>query len=86
MDLRLRKLMNGNVARDTKLAEGIKDYWQRYVDMAARRRADGIHDPMLEGYRWMLEEYRVSLFAQELGTAEHVSPERLDRQWSAVRQ
>ena len=31
-----------------------------------------------ECFRWLLEEYRVSLFAQELGTAEPVSPKRLD--------
>jgi ATP-dependent helicase HrpA len=30
-----------------------------------------------ETYRWLLEEFRVSLFAQELGTAQPVSPKRL---------
>ncbi len=30
-----------------------------------------------EAYRWLLEEYRVSLFAQELGTAQPASPQRL---------
>src|SRR6185369_15503028 len=33
-----------------------------------------------EDFRWMLEEYRVSVFAQELGTAQPVSPKRLDEQ------
>jgi ATP-dependent helicase HrpA len=33
---------------------------------------------LLEEFRWMLEEFRVSLFAQELGTAVSVSPKRLD--------
>jgi ATP-dependent helicase HrpA len=32
----------------------------------------------------MLEEYRVSLFAQPLGTAIKVSPQRLQKQWSKV--
>jgi ATP-dependent helicase HrpA len=32
----------------------------------------------------MVEELRVSLFAQELGTSVPVSPQRLDRQWSKV--
>jgi len=31
-----------------------------------------------ETYRWLLEEYRVSIFAQELGTAEPVSARRLE--------
>jgi ATP-dependent helicase HrpA len=33
----------------------------------------------IETFRWLVEEYRVSLFAQELGTAEPVSPVKLDR-------
>jgi len=32
-----------------------------------------------EAFRWLVEEFRVSLFAQELGTAEPVSPVKLDR-------
>jgi ATP-dependent helicase HrpA len=34
----------------------------------------------LEAFRWMIEEFKVSLFAQELGTAVPVSPKRLDQQ------
>ena len=34
----------------------------------------------LEEFRWMIEEFKVSLFAQELGTAVPVSPQRLDQQ------
>jgi len=36
-------------------------------------------------YRWMVEEYRVQLFAQQLGVAGRVSHARLDKQWLAVR-
>jgi ATP-dependent helicase HrpA len=32
-------------------------------------------------YRWLLEEFRVSLFAQSLGTAEKVSARRLEEYW-----
>ena len=35
----------------------------------------------LERYRWLLEEYRISLFAQEVKTSEPVSPERLSALW-----
>ena len=38
-----------------------------------------------DAYRWMVEEYKVSLFAQEVGTAVPVSPQRLDRQLEAAR-
>jgi ATP-dependent RNA helicase HrpA len=37
-------------------------------------------------YRWMLEELRVSLFAQNLGTRQAVSAKRLQEQWQAVLQ
>jgi ATP-dependent helicase HrpA len=32
-------------------------------------------------YRWLLEEYRVSLFAQALGTVRPVSAKRLEQAW-----
>jgi ATP-dependent helicase HrpA len=38
-------------------------------------------EPELLLYRWMLEEYRVSLFAQQLGTRMPVSAKRIARQW-----
>lgn len=41
-------------------------------------------DPEMMLYRWMLEEYRVSLFAQQLGTKMPVSVKRLDKQWQKV--
>jgi len=39
---------------------------------------------LLRDYRWMLEEFRVSLFAQRLGTSQPVSEKRLKQQWQAV--
>ena len=38
----------------------------------------------LERYRWLLEEWRVSLFAQELRTAEPVSAKKIADQWAKV--
>ncbi len=38
-----------------------------------------------ETFRWLVEEFRVSLFAQELGTAEPVSAVKLDRALAALR-
>jgi ATP-dependent helicase HrpA len=37
--------------------------------------------PGITRYRWLLEEYRVSLFAQSLGTAVPVSDKRLQEYW-----
>jgi len=40
----------------------------------------------IEMFRWMIEEFKVSLFAQELGTAMPVSAKRLDQQLEIIRQ
>ena len=47
------------------------------IQGAARRQ-------QIDIYRWLLEEYRVSVFAQELGTAQRVSAKRLHKQLEAV--
>ena len=52
--------------------------------------AGAAHSPeravQIEELRWMLEEYRVSVFAQELGTAHPISPKRLDKKIEQIRQ
>ena len=44
----------------------------------------GSADARLDEYRWLLEELRVSLFAQELRTPQPVSAKRLDRAWAQL--
>ena len=51
-------------------------------EVAARR---GVSDPRLEEFRWLLEELRVSLFAQELRTPMPVSAKRLAKVWESLR-
>jgi len=41
-------------------------------------------EPGLEAYRWLLEELKVSLFAQELRTPFPVSYKRLEKAWKAL--
>ena len=59
-----------------------------YTDKLKKRQAkhakEGLYDEQLVLYRWMLEEYRVSLFAQQLGTKVTVSDKRLSKQWGLV--
>lgn len=43
-------------------------------------------NPEASEYRWLLEEYRVSLFAQELKTARPVSAKRLEQKWRQIKQ
>lgn len=54
-----------------------------YVDACNRwKTVASNHDellPLWDEFRWMLEEYRVSIFAQELGTSIPVSSKRLDQ-------
>ena len=51
-------------------------YWERYREaLKDREHCDGA---ALVRYRWLLEEYRIQLFAPELKTHEPVSPQRLD--------
>jgi len=45
----------------------------------------GVEDPRLEEFRWLLEELRVSLFAQELRTPVPVSAKRLQKVWDSLR-
>jgi len=83
--LRLQKLGGGGLERDRRNLSLVQPRWQAYVQRAAQHRELGIVDPELVYYRWMLEEFRISLFSQELGTAITVSEKRLDRQWEKVR-
>lgn len=73
-----------NPAKDRPLALQIEPHWQKCKQRldAARKRGD-MPEP-LQAYRWLIEEFRVSLFAQELGTAEKVSAKRLEESASTA--
>jgi ATP-dependent helicase HrpA len=83
LSMRLDKLRRGGAGDGRKLA-AIAPLWERFTARAAEHARRARRDPELARYRWMLEEYRISLFAQELGTAYRVSPKRLDSQWRKV--
>jgi len=74
-----------NPARDEQHRSAIQSLWGHYEQRLARHRKAGIDDPLLHEYRWLLEELRVSLFAQELRTPFPVSYKRLEKHWSQVR-
>jgi ATP-dependent helicase HrpA len=82
---RLRKLGNAGLSRDEQATQQVAEYWSRYQARHERHRLHGIHDPALEQYRWMIEELRVSLFAQELRTSLPVSSKRMEAQWVLVK-
>jgi len=84
VNLRLEKLGSGGAARDRAATLEIKPLWDAYLERREKHRQQGIVDAELEQYRWMLEELRVSLFAQTLGTKMPVSVKRLHRQLDQV--
>jgi ATP-dependent helicase HrpA len=80
--LRLDKL-KAEPARDLQRMAEIATLQTPYLrELAARK---GQSDPRLEEFRWLLEELRVSLFAQELRTPMPVSVKRLQKVWEALR-
>ncbi|MEJ2553328.1 MAG: DUF3418 domain-containing protein, partial [Gammaproteobacteria bacterium] len=83
VELRLAKLEQ-HAGRDAPLLAQLLPLWQAYWQRAEKQRKLGIADAALEEYHWLLEELRVSLFAQELKTAVPVSVQRLQRQWAAI--
>ena len=79
--LRLEKL-RADPARDAaKLAE-LRPLEQRWLRRLAELK--GAQHARMDDYRWLLEELRVSLFAQELRTPQPVSTKRLDKAWSQI--
>lgn len=84
IQIRLQKLQNAGLARDLQAMTDVTPHWQRYLSRREKHRKEGVIDPALEQYRWMIEELRVSLFAQELRTSVAVSPKRVDAQWALV--
>jgi ATP-dependent helicase HrpA len=72
MKLRAERLRQ-DPAKDQARMLGVQLYWREYLKLRAARG----DDPALAELRWLVEELRVSTFAQELRTPETVSPKRL---------
>ncbi len=79
--LRLDKLRIDPTRDAARLAE-LRPLEQRYTRRLAEQR--GAPDARLDEYRWLLEELRVSFFAQELRTPQPVSVKRLDKAWQQL--
>ncbi|MEJ0084399.1 MAG: ATP-dependent RNA helicase HrpA [Pseudomonadota bacterium] len=66
--------------RDAQLAAEVAPLETRYRAQVKAER--GLKPPSADEYRWMLEEFRVSLFAQQLKTRMPISARRLDDAWT----
>jgi ATP-dependent helicase HrpA len=76
--VRLEKLP-GSPGRDRQLMDQVAGLERAYLDRVAALPQGRVPDEQLVRVRWMLEEYRVSLWAQQLGTAYPVSDTRIRR-------
>jgi len=78
--LRIEK-MSVNPARERERFAEIAPWWKKFQEyLSGNRNADG----QLMEIRWMLEEWRVSLFAQELKAAIPVSAQRIEKSWAKI--
>lgn len=81
---RLQKLAQADVAQDKARMQQVEPWWHAYKKRAERAvRRGEVADGLIE-FRWLVEEFRVQVFAQPLGTAVKVSPKRLQAAWDAL--
>lgn len=81
MVMRLDKL-KADPARDKLKMLEFKPLEQKFWRLVQERK--GQLDPRMQEMRWLLEELRVSLFAQELRTPQPVSVKRLEKVWAQL--
>jgi ATP-dependent helicase HrpA len=70
--------------RDASRMAELRPLEQRYLRTVIERK--GVRDTRLDEFRWLLEELRISLFAQELRTPQPVSVKRLEKSWLQMTQ
>ena len=81
ISLRLEKY-RADPARDALRLSELKPLEQKYWRLVAERK--GQTDARMLEFRWLLEELRVSFFAQELRTPQPVSVKRLEKAWAQL--
>jgi len=70
-----------NPHRDQQRMNLVSPWWQAYLGALE----EGVpYDENMDNFRWLLEEYRISLFAQRLGTDGKVSDKRMAAAWKKV--
>jgi ATP-dependent helicase HrpA len=82
INVRIEKL-RGDPARDARLQAEWTQASSQFLRLS-KQQAGKNTDPRMVEFRWMLEELRVSLFAQELRTPMPVSAKRLQKVWESM--
>lgn len=78
IEMRLDKIQN-QLSREKGWCVEFEQLWQRYQQLKGQAENLDVGTEQLEHLRWLIEEYRVSLYAQTLGTSEPVSAKRLEK-------
>jgi ATP-dependent helicase HrpA len=85
--LRLEKFPR-EIQRQRLLSDQLQELWKAFVELREHKiklgGSNALWVEQLNSYRWYLEEYRVSLFAQQLGTSVSVSEKRVRQRWKDV--
>lgn len=87
IELRLEKLKSGGLPKDRTLRAPVTRAWQCYLQLVQQQPppvpAVATH---IDQLRWLIEEYRISIFAQTLGTRQPVSEKRIQEAISRCQQ
>ena len=83
--VRLEK-MPRNIPNERLFQDFMAQEWTAFQELREKFRLEGRRSEALDQLRWMFEEYRVSFFAQTLGTKVKVSDKKIRSQFVLVRQ
>jgi ATP-dependent helicase HrpA len=82
LTIRLERLQ-GQLQKDIGYTQELQMLWHKLIELSQEHDNIDLLPSAIE-YRWMLEEYRVSLFSQQLKTRMPISKKRLEKQWDKV--
>ncbi|MGH3470787.1 MAG: ATP-dependent RNA helicase HrpA, partial [Nocardioidaceae bacterium] len=82
MEARLDRLVD-DPGRDAVLMSSVSPVQEAYLHQVQSLRS-GLAEPALVEIRWLIEDLRVSLWAQQLGTARRVSTQRIEKALAAL--
>lgn len=83
IERRFEKLKSGGESaalKDARTLQVVWPIWHRYL-VHIEQRGNLPPTPALSAFRWLMEEFRVHMFAQELGTPSSVSQKRIAEAW-----
>jgi ATP-dependent helicase HrpA len=75
-----------NPAKDQERAQQVTPYVEAWKKLTGVKITSDARKRLVEDFRWMIEEFKVSLFAQEVGTDGPISAKRLDQHLQLIRQ